>query len=108
MTAKKKRIVKKARIDEKKHAYSIKNYMEDVVLKNIDEQLSKRPDVCRCDRCRLDMYAFSLNHLPAIYVVTEKGAIYTKLKEMEFQFAADVTREVFKAIEFVRSHKRHE
>jgi competence protein ComFB len=107
MAAKKTKKALKAKQEAKKPAYSIKNYMEDVVLKNIDEQCAKRNDVCKCDRCRLDTYAFSLNHLPAIYVVTEKGAIYTKLKEMEFQFAADVTREVFKAIEFVKANKRH-
>ncbi|MCX7699070.1 MAG: late competence development ComFB family protein [Candidatus Goldbacteria bacterium] len=86
----------------------IKNYMEDIVRKNLNEQLEKRDDLCKCELCKNDIFAYSLNHLPPKYVVTDKGHIYTKLQEMEFQFNADVTREVLKAIEFVKKNKRHE
>lgn len=85
----------------------IKNYMEDIVKKNMKEQFEKRDDICKCELCENDVFAYSLNHLPPKYVVTEKGHIYTKLNEMEFQFNADVTREVLKAIEFVKKNKRH-
>ena len=83
------------------------NYMEMIVEKNMAGQLTGRKDICKCERCRLDVFAHALNHLPSKYVVTEKGSIYTKLSEMEYQLNADVTREVFKAIEVVRKNKRH-
>ncbi len=90
------------------NSYVLKNYMEDIAKRNLEEQLSGRNDVCKCERCKLDMLAFSLNNLPCKYVVSDKGHVFTKLKEMEFQFMADVTREVFKAIEFIKNNKRHE
>jgi competence protein ComFB len=91
-----------------KAALELNNYMEDIAGRNLDGQLSEREDLCKCDRCRLDMLAYSLNNLPAKYVVTDRGHIFTRLKEMEVQFNADVTREVYKAVEFVKAHKRHE
>lgn len=86
----------------------IKNYMEDIVKRNRDTQMESRPEICACGRCKLDVFAYAINHLPPKYVVTDKGHIFTKLQEMETQFNADVTREVLRAIEFIKSHKRHE
>lgn len=86
----------------------IKNYMEDIARRNRDEQMLDRTDICKCDRCKLDVFAYSINHLPPKYVVTDKGHIFTKLQEMETQFNADVTREVLRAIEFIKKHKRHD
>jgi len=86
---------------------TMKNYMETIVEKNLASQLSKRPDICRCERCRMDIMAMALNKLPSKYVVTDKGSIYARIEEMEFQINADVTREVFKAIEAVNKNKRH-
>jgi competence protein ComFB len=86
----------------------VKNYMEDIVKRNIDEQYEQRRDICKCDLCRLDVYALAINRLPPQYVVSDRGHIFTKLKEMEDQFNADVTREVLKAIDFIKTRKRHE
>jgi competence protein ComFB len=85
----------------------VKNYMEDIVKRNMDEQYEIRQDICKCGLCRLDVYALAINHLPPQYVVSDRGHIFTKLKEMEDQFNADVTREVLKAIDFINTHKRH-
>jgi competence protein ComFB len=87
--------------------YELKNYMEKMVIKNMESQLEKRNDLCKCERCKLDIIAYALNHLPAKYVVTDKGSIYTRLEELEFQLNADITREVLKAIELVKANKRH-
>jgi competence protein ComFB len=90
-----------------KDEYLIKNYMEDIVLRNIESQKTKNTKACWCARCEKDVFAFALNKLPAKYVVTDKGRMYTKLQEMETQLNADVTREVYKAIETVAANKRH-
>lgn len=90
------------------NSYVLKNYMEDITKRNVDEQIKDRKDICSCERCRLDILAYALNNLPCRYVVSDRGHVFTKLKEMEFQFMADVTREVYKAIEFIKTHKRHE
>ncbi|HPD18304.1 MAG: late competence development ComFB family protein [Candidatus Goldbacteria bacterium] len=91
----------------KKKEIKIRNYMEDMVKRNMEEQFERRNDVCKCELCKNDIFAYSLNHLPPKYVVTDRGHIFTKLQEMETQFNADVTREVLKAIEFVKKSKRH-
>ncbi len=103
----KKRKVKKAAGKKNFKECRLNNYMENIVEKNMAMQLAKRRGLCKCERCRMDIMAFALNHLPAKYVVTKKGGIYTRLAEMEFQLNADVTREVYKAIEVVRKNKRH-
>ncbi len=119
MKVKKKKIVVKAAKKKVKKAvptvkadanreFVIKNYMEDIVRRNAAGQISERPDMCKCVKCNMDVVALALNHLPSKYVATQKGHIYTKLQEMETQFNADVTREVYKAVEFIHGHKRHE
>lgn len=85
-----------------------KNYMEEVVESTLEQILSYREDVCTCDRCRLDIKALALNHLPPKYVVTDKGYVYTKVNELESQFKADVTVAVTNALKTVRKNPRHE
>lgn len=86
--------------------YTLKNYMEDIVIRNLTEQLENRADIKADERFRMDVIAMSLNQLPPKYVVTDKGHIYTKLQQMEVQFNADVTRVVLKAIESVKNNPR--
>ncbi len=83
------------------------NYMEDVVFENLDKLLSEQNDMCKCDRCKLDIAAMVLNHVPAKYVVTQKGSIYTRLAELGLQFRADIIRELTRAIEIVRKKPNH-
>ena len=82
------------------------NYMEDVVLNNLNLLLEKE-DMCKCEKCKLDIMALALNKLPSKYVVTQRGRIYTKLAEIELQFKADVVRELTKAIEVVKKKPQH-
>jgi len=68
--------------------YKLKNFMEDVVNKKIDSLLNIM-NICTCEKCRLDIMAIALNDLPAKYVVTEAGELYTKVKELEQQFEVE-------------------
>ena len=74
------------------------NYMEDIVKNVLEALFSKRDDICKCDRCRLDIVAWALNRLPPRYIVTDKGRLYAKLKEQEVQFRADVVTQITAAI----------
>lgn len=85
----------------------IVNYMEDMVQDYLDELLSEREDICKCQKCRFDMMVWALNRLPPKYVVTDKGRFYTKLKEQDIQFKADVVRELTKAIMKVSKNVQH-
>lgn len=84
-----------------------KNYMEEAVERTIEEILARRDDVCKCDRCKMDIKALALNHLPPKYVVTDRGYVYTKVNELESQFKADMTVAVTNALKVVRDNPRH-
>jgi len=84
-----------------------KNYMEEAVERTIEEILARRDDVCKCDRCKMDIKALALNHLPPKYVVTDRGYVYTKVNELESQFKADMTVAVTNALKVVRENPRH-
>lgn len=86
----------------------LKNYMEDAARNTLDELLEKRrPEVCKCSRCRLDILAHALNHLPPKYVVTDKGHTFTRVAEMQQQFGADLVVALSKAIKHVSANPRH-
>ena len=85
----------------------IHNYMEDVVKDTLEELILKRENICKCEKCKFDMIAWVLNRLPAKYVVSDKGRIFTKLQEVEIQFRADVVRELTEAISRIRKNPQH-
>jgi len=86
----------------------LKNYMEDAIRSTLDELLEKRTtDVCKCSRCRLDMIAYALNHLPPKYVVTDKGHTFTRVAEMQQQFGTDIVVALSKSIKQVAKNPRH-
>lgn len=85
----------------------LKNYMEDAVHYALEEILAKREKVCKCSRCKLDIMAYALNHLPAKYVVTDRGHTYTRVAEMAQQFNADLVVAISKGLKHVEKNPRH-
>ncbi|TYP51619.1 late competence development ComFB family protein [Thermosediminibacter litoriperuensis] len=86
--------------------FNLKNYMEDVVFSFLDE-LIKGKQVCTCERCRYDIAAIALNHLPAKYVVTEQGEVFAKTQLLSQQFKTDAVVELLKAIDIVCKNPHH-
>lgn len=84
----------------------LKNFMEEAVKDVIDNVL-KDLDVCKCDKCKLDIMALTLNNLPPKYYDTEKGEVYTKVNELKRQFEVDIISQITKAAFYVNQHKRH-
>lgn len=87
--------------------YKLKNYMEDIVSHKL-ENLLKLMNLCKCDKCRLDIMAIALNDLPPKYVVTDKGELYIKIRELEQQFEVDVETAIVKAAMFVSKNPKHD
>jgi competence protein ComFB len=85
----------------------VSNYMEDIVREILPNILDKYKNICKCEKCMEDISAISLNNLKPLYFVTEKGAIYSKLKKLQVQFSADVINELTKAIEIVSKNPNH-
>jgi competence protein ComFB len=84
----------------------VKNYMEEAVCSLIDEVL-KKIDMCKCEKCRMDIIALALNDLPPKYVVTEKGMLYSKANAFVQQFEVDIMAAITKASIVVKENPRH-
>jgi competence protein ComFB len=81
--------------------------MEDCVIQLLPAVL-KTIDVCKCERCKMDILAYALNELPPKYVASPKGVIYTKLDAMHIQFDADVASALSKGAQVVKENPRHD
>ena len=86
----------------------LRNLMEDEVIHTINSLLKGKEDICTCDKCKMDIAAIALNNLKPKYVVTEKGGLYAKVNTLDYQFDADLIREIIKAINIVGDEPRHE
>lgn len=86
----------------------IHNYIEEAVIKMVQDLLKKREDMCQCEQCQMDIAAIALNHLKPKYVVTEKGELFTKVDEMDIQFSADLIKEITEAMDVVSKRPHHQ
>ncbi len=79
------------------------NHTEDLVLETLSRILAEEEfeNICTCQKCLLDMCTYALNRLPAKYVASHRGEVYTKVKELEQQVRVDLMSTVLKAIEIV-------
>ncbi len=85
----------------------VKNYMETLVYDALDGILDKM-DMCKCEKCKLDVIAIALNALPPKYVATENGMFYTKLQLLQEQFNVNVFTAIANAAVIVKGIPRHE
>jgi competence protein ComFB len=81
--------------------------MEDMVLAKMPT-IMKQMDVCHCEKCKLDIFAYVLNKMPPKYVVTQKGTLYAKLSLLQSQFDVDIVSQITHAIEMIKAKPRHE
>lgn len=85
----------------------LRNYMEDAIDHLMPSVLDNYPDICKCEKCILDIKAIALNRLKPMYTVTDNGSIYLKINEMNNQFRIDIINEIMKAVEIVSKEPRH-
>lgn len=86
----------------------VKNYME-IMVEDILEEMLKNADLrCTCEICKDDIKAITLNNLQPIYVATQKGILYTRLKEFSVQFRADIVQEILSSIKKVNNNPSHD
>ncbi len=82
------------------------NIMEGFVEERIEDML-KNENCCTCERCIEDMKAIALNRLPAKYVSTHNGELFSKLDSMIRQNAVDINIAVAEAIYMVAKRPSH-
>lgn len=85
----------------------LKNYMEEFVFHQLKEVLDDI-NMCKCEKCMLDVAAIALNDLPPKYIVTEKGELYSKIDALKQQFDVDVIVAITRAAAVVKKRPRHE
>ena len=93
----------------KKLKLRLNNLTEEIVLEMIGEILQREEfsDVCKDEECLLDMASYALNRLPAKYVATSKGEVFSKTEELEQQHSVDVLSVVTRAIKIVSEDEHH-
>lgn len=84
----------------------LKNYTEVLVEDVMKDLISNYPEICKCQKCQLDMMAVALNNLPAQYIVSEDNAIYLKVINSETQNRVDIIRACVHAINLVSKNPR--
>jgi len=85
----------------------LKNFMEDLVLQQLDNVIAANRDVCNCQQCRHDIASMALTMLPARYVVTPRGETFTRIKALEQQFAIDIITAITEGIKIVKRYPHH-
>ncbi|NQT89982.1 MAG: late competence development ComFB family protein [Candidatus Omnitrophica bacterium] len=84
-----------------------KNYMEDAVIDELIGVLEQLKEACACERCREDIVTYALNRLPAKYVATDLGNVYTKLHQVKAQAKTDIVVRLMEAAKVVKENPRH-
>ncbi len=83
------------------------NMMEDNVLSTINKAAGEL-NCCTCDKCKMELAAYVLNRLPAKYVDTEKGALFTRANHFNQDFSTKVLLEVTRAATEIGKAPGHE
>ncbi len=87
--------------------YKLRNFMEEAVIHKTNDVL-KIMNICKCEKCKLDIIAIALNDLPSKYVVTQIGELYMKVGELAQQFEVDIETAIVKAVVQVSKNPKHD
>ncbi|MCM0649920.1 late competence development ComFB family protein [Clostridium swellfunianum] len=88
--------------------YRLKNYMEVVIDEIMPAMIAKENEICKCEKCLLDIKAIALNSLAPKYIVSDIGEIYRRYDELGKQLEIDAVEAVMGALELVKKHPKHE
>jgi competence protein ComFB len=86
---------------------SLVNEAESRVLQELESQIAKDPEVCRCQDCVLDMAACALNGVKPSYHVSLIGSVYAK-SSGETDDAKEIRRAVREAIQKIKANPSHD
>jgi competence protein ComFB len=86
----------------------LKNITEDDVEYQLDELLSKMPNICSCKECRLDMATYALNRLKPNYIRTDTGALFHKVNVSSTVAKTEILTAVLTAINTIGEHPHHD
>ena len=76
----------------------------------VDEKADKYMEMfglCQCERCKADVRAYALNHLPPKYVAMAENEMIPKLTFYEGKYNSDITAQLLKACSKVAERPHH-
>lgn len=86
----------------------IHNQVEEHVLQAYQALRSHFPEFCGCDICRADVLVYALNRLPARYVASREGTVFTELSLDQQQMRARIDVMVMDGLRQVSARRRCE
>jgi len=86
---------------------ALKNIIEDLVSKELENAYNNFPEACRCQQCRSDVTAIVLNQLPPQYV-NGKRMSESSRHSLTYKYTSLIPSVMLKAIAKVKEHPRQE
>lgn len=85
----------------------VKNINEQLIWEKLNEILPSVDLVCKCEKCKADIYAYTLNELKPRYATTKKGEELVKKNVVDLQLYVDMLTTINRAIQVVSGSPRH-
>lgn len=85
----------------------LSNYME-ILVRQMFDGTTQDMEICKCERCKLDIMAIALNNLKPRYIVSDKGYLYTKLNMFQQQYETDIVAAITQGTMIVSKNVRHD
>jgi len=86
----------------------LKNEAEVMVIREMENQLSKVTDMCLCNECIVDIAAIALNNVKPLYRFSLLGTLYASQAMTEQTYAESVKTAVADAIVRVKNNPAHD
>jgi competence protein ComFB len=93
-------------MEKTKKEYVLINIAEELVRKKARELMADY-DICKCEKCFLDVCAIVLNQSDAMYYTTEKGKLLQLLEATDYQFKTDLVVMILQAMKSVKENPKH-
>ena len=86
----------------------LKNEAEVMVIREVESQMEKLPDMCRCNECIVDIAAIALNNIKPLYRFSLLGTLYASQAATEQGYADSIKKAVSDAIVRVKNNPAHD
>lgn len=83
------------------------NAYDDIVRTQVKQLMSREENMCKCEKCFLDICALVFNRGYTNFVTTHKGQVFTQLAESGISNQVDLTITIIDAINKVKSRPNH-
>jgi competence protein ComFB len=94
-------------LSDRRFMDSLVNEAEKLVVREMERQIPRHPDLCRCEECMLDIAAYALNKVSPRYRVSLLDTVYADRQERS-AYVRQIEEAVSQAILRVKAHPSHD